>query len=355
MSSNILYYPTIEFTDETWLKSSLCVWDKIYRIVPTSYSPNDTDNVKKAIDAGVIENIVLTEKDLSDTAEEFIKFVDTVNILPSGLDGLEPSRLHLEKVDKRVLPILKDLSIGVDVEGFLNIKPEIANLYMLYLSDAVSKRRGISKLTDNGDMFSIMHYFANDGNFNEQIYNEDAEEFSSVLALTSILPKGLEETDIEKVLQFRKETSDNRKYFKESLDSLISEITAIDDKTFTLGKVNEYISNLESNNLDLMDRVKYFVDDFQFSLLSVGLPTALTTFGLLGTMKGDIYDLKNIAGSCFIGAISAIADSSKTKRKKWKSEDAFYYHQLQNVFGNKKGVEFTTPNFHRIYEEFIND
>ena len=33
-SGSILYYPTIEFQSDTWLKAAICVWEKIYRIVP---------------------------------------------------------------------------------------------------------------------------------------------------------------------------------------------------------------------------------------------------------------------------------------------------------------------------------
>lgn len=59
LSKNILYYPNIEFFDETWVKSSLCIWEKIFRIAPTSYSLKDSDEIKEAIDAGLIENILI--------------------------------------------------------------------------------------------------------------------------------------------------------------------------------------------------------------------------------------------------------------------------------------------------------
>jgi len=356
MSTKVLYYPTIEFMDETWLKSSLCVWDTIYRIVPDSYQPNDSDEVKKAIDAGVVENISLTEKDLSETADEFINFVESVDILPAGLDEYDEfhHRLHPEKMDARVLPILQELSRGINTDGFLDVSSEIANLYMLYLSNVVSRRRGINKLTDNGDMFSVMHYFANDGNFDEWVYNEEAEELSSALAISSIMPKGIESIKIEKVLEFRESTTDNRKHFKNSLDNLVSELIKIEDEGFSIDKVNEHIALLEDSNTETTEKIKSFFGEFKYSLISVGLPTAVSTLGLLSG-GGNLFDLNNIGKSCFIGAVSAIADASRSKRKTWSSQDSFYYHQMKNVFGGKNGIRFTVPNYHRIYEEFIND
>ncbi|MCD6447284.1 MAG: hypothetical protein J7L40_03875 [Candidatus Marinimicrobia bacterium] len=80
MSKDVLYYPTIEFYDETWLKASLCVWDKIYRIVPSSYDPKDSDEVKIAIDNGLVENISLSKADLSQTAEMFEAYLENTEI-----------------------------------------------------------------------------------------------------------------------------------------------------------------------------------------------------------------------------------------------------------------------------------
>jgi hypothetical protein len=70
----VLSYPTIEFYDDTWLKACLCIWDKVYRIVPSSYRPNDSDEVKLAIDCGLVENVTLSQGDLEATAADFENF-----------------------------------------------------------------------------------------------------------------------------------------------------------------------------------------------------------------------------------------------------------------------------------------
>ena len=357
MNTKVLYYPTIEFMDETWLKASLCVWDKIYRIVPESYQPKDSDEVKIAIEHGVVENIVLNKSDLSQTADQFINFIDSLgNGLPAGLIGENDigHRLHPDKMDARVFPILKEISRGLNVDGFLEISGNIANLYMLYLSNVVSDRRGISKLTDNGDMFAVMNYFSNDGNSDERIYNQEAVEFSSSLAISSILPKGIESTRIEKVLEFRDSTKGNRQHFKESIDKLIQELTKTKDESFSIKKVDEYITKLEENNSEIAEKVKDFAQEYCYSMITVGLPMAATTFALLSEAS-DYYDLIKIGGSCFVGAFAAIADASRSRRKIWRSQDSFYYHQLHNVFGGEQGLRFTLPNYNQIYEEFIND
>ena len=87
--SEVLYFPTIEFFDSAWLKGALCHWDKIYLIVPSSYTPKDSYEVKEAVDAGLVESINLNEDDLSEAADKFVAFWDTVPFVPAGFDGYE--------------------------------------------------------------------------------------------------------------------------------------------------------------------------------------------------------------------------------------------------------------------------
>ena len=356
MSKDVLYYPTIEFYDETWLKSSLCLWDKIYRIVPSSYNPKDSDEVKIAIDNGLVENIILNKHDLAQTAELFESYLENAEIVPAAVEGWEnvDVRLHPEKVDARILPILEGMAKKFNPDGFLSISEEVANIYMLFLADVVSKRRGISKLTDNGDMFAIMHYFANDANFDEWIYNEESTELTSFLVISTLLPKGLEFMSIVNVVEFRKNTVDGRGKFRESIDKLVSNICLIEDAGFKKELINEFQNKIEKNNQDLLKQAGNVLNDFKYSLLSIGLPTTISAISLLaGTVNA--FDLTQIGISCFIGVISALADASRSKRRNWKSSDTFYYHQLEKFFGSEKGVRFSIPHFHRIYEEFIND
>ena len=49
---SILYYPHIEFQNVAWVKSSLLLWNHVYRIVPEGYVPNDNDDIK------ALENLV---------------------------------------------------------------------------------------------------------------------------------------------------------------------------------------------------------------------------------------------------------------------------------------------------------
>ena len=356
MSKEVLYYPTIEFYDETWLKASLCIWDKIYRIVPPSYNPKDSGEVKIAVDNGLVEDIRLNKSDLAQTAELFELYLDDAPIVPAAVEGWENInvRLHHEKVDARILPILESMAKKFDPDGFLSISKEVANIYMLFLADVVSKRRCINKLTDDGDMFAIMHYFANDANFDELIYNDEAKEATSSLVITSLLPKDLQYMNINEVIKFREKTDESRIAFRQSIDELVSELCRIEDADFVKERITEFQKNIEKNNKAIIKQAGKGLKDFAYSLLSIGLPTSMSALTLLSD-GNNVYDLTQIGNACFIGVVSALANATQTKRQNWKNTDSFYYHQLDKVFGSKKGLRFTIPSFHRIYEEFIND
>lgn len=352
--NSTLYYPNIEFYDSTWLKASLLIYDKIFRIVPRTYSPDDSDEVKVAVDKNLLEDIHLSQSDLEKTAEEYEHFLSSVPTLPAAVEGYDNVRLHEEKVDDRIRPILKALSAKIDPDGFLSVSPEVANTYMLYLANVVSRRRGITKLTDDPDMFSIMHYFANDGNFGEWIYNPDSKEVAASFLVPYILPKSIEFLSFNEIIKFRDKTQGAREAFKESLDDFIDKVSHVDDPDFLKKHADEFISKIEKGRDNIADRTKEFAKDIMYSLISVGLPTTFTALSIFSA-GSDIFDLSSIGKSCSIGAVASIADTTRSIRKEWKSSDSFYYLQLKKVFGDKTGVKFSTRNYHRVFEEFIND
>src|SRR5258708_2431205 len=86
IKGSVLYFPHIEVNDADWLKGALCIWDTVYRIVPEGYNPQDSHDVREAVDAGVLKNIDLSVKDLQETREQYHDFLASVAYLPDALD-----------------------------------------------------------------------------------------------------------------------------------------------------------------------------------------------------------------------------------------------------------------------------
>src|SRR5580700_7572398 len=70
--NNALYYPTIEFQDYEWLWSAALLWDRIYRIVPEGYEPDDPENIQILAEGGEIGIPLRPGPYTKDTADEFL-------------------------------------------------------------------------------------------------------------------------------------------------------------------------------------------------------------------------------------------------------------------------------------------
>jgi len=356
-SSSVLYYPTIEFHDETWLKSALLTWEKIYRIVPVSYTPFDSDDVKRAIDIGCIENINLSKLDLTQTASSFQDFWDNVPFIPAALESTDDTeaRLHPDKVDARIRPILDSLSKSIDPEGFLRLSPEIANAYMLLLSETISRRRQIPKLTDNPDMFAIMHYFANDGNFDEWLTNDASNEGTTTVVLENVLPDGISEMDMKEVIKFRNQFKSYREDFRNSIMSFTQQIALIEDQEFAQIEIDKFVKDLTITRESLSKAIANEGRKIISAGLSIGLPTTLTAIGILALGSTNPFTLSQIGTAGLIGAVATIADFKKSRRKKWSSNESLYYMQLHKVARSGNDFKIKVRSYEAILNEFIND
>ena len=74
-----LYYPTIEFRDKEWLWNACLLWDKIYRIVPQDYRPDDLFEIQQII----MNSDIISDLDPSSYASE---------ISSEFIEGLESER-----------------------------------------------------------------------------------------------------------------------------------------------------------------------------------------------------------------------------------------------------------------------
>ncbi len=139
---NVLYFPHIEIRDDGWLKAALCIWDSVYRIVPQGYTPQDSDDVREAADAGAIRNLYLSPKDLEETREEYHDFLAAIPYLPDALERppRDSEMIHREKLDERMVAELTDVLGVITRHGdWLELPRGLADGYMLFLSNTISR------------------------------------------------------------------------------------------------------------------------------------------------------------------------------------------------------------------------
>lgn|ERR1035437_2840 len=137
LKSQVLCFPHIEFPDATWLKGALCLWERVLRIVPDGYQPRDGDEVKGAIDAGLVVNRRLTAGDLAHARSTFTDFLARKPVLPHALDprGELTTNMHRGKIDQQLQQEFAQLVGHVhERDEWLEMPQGIANGYLLYLA-----------------------------------------------------------------------------------------------------------------------------------------------------------------------------------------------------------------------------
>ena len=351
-SGSVLYYPTIEFQSDAWLKAAICMWEKVYRIVPASYKPQDSDEVKEAIDAGLVESIILEKGDLASTAEDFENFMEGAESFPAALDGHDniDIRLHHEKIDEALLPVLESLGSKINPNGFLSVSEEVANAYMLFLATNIARRRKIGKATDDENVFSVDSYFQFDGNFNSWIWNPDQTEVAASVVLPQILPSGIETDSMARVLDFRRKYAEARTSFRDSVITLCKTLTEVESASHVQNIIDDFYYKITNAKEFPKGGILSKALHRGWPALAVGLPFAASVF-----LTNGEFDFVKTFQTIDIALIATLANSINSNRSNWRESDAFYHLGLRGHFvsniGYRQGMTRITDKFH----EFMDD
>lgn len=352
-NSNILYYPSIEFNNPSFIKSALCIWDTVYRIVPEGYIPDDCSEIRLAVETGAIKDIKLSPRDLKQTSVDFITFIESQEYLPAGLTGYPTINLHKDKVDHRLYPYLQSLAFEMS-ENYFNLSKEVAHGYMLHLANNVASNRCIPKITDNKDVFSLMAYYETEGLVDEYIYSTDSDLYYSTLVIPTFIPKGISTVDMDFVLRYREKTQKGRAELRNTIHDFTEDLLEVKDWEYAKELCEKKkIQILEANN-SIIDSSKLFLSSFIQSSLVMGLPMAVSTLSLFAG-GSDIFTPHKIGGVGAISAIAPLLEGAKTVRKA-RRIDSSYLLNLNRTFQDEINfISSSSSNYTRVLNEFIND
>ncbi len=348
--NSILYYPHIEFQSEAWVKSSLLLWDHVYRIVPEDYTPNDSDEIKTLVDEDLVRNIKLDDKDRGDTFDEFLNLCDKIeNHMPAGLEPSAEERIHPNKIDSRLYPYL-DL-IGdhfIDEDKWLHLSKELARGYMFKLSQVVARIRNLNRGTDDLDAWSINPYFCENANFGDFLQDSTAEGFFCSLTLKDVVPQNIGDVSAQELISFVNRRKDERKLLREKFDDLTSHLAKISNIQHAGQVEMDFVSDLLHSKEQYRMSMDWWKNIPAWSI-TTGVPVSCTVLGTFANLNPeDPFNIFPIAGSLIIGAICAYENFNMTKKNRDPSYSS-YLIDIDNLCGN------VTWQSYRRLEEFIND
>ncbi|MDA0267052.1 MAG: hypothetical protein O2890_07135 [Cyanobacteria bacterium] len=248
-----LYYPYIHIQNLNWLKASLFYWDEISRIIPSGYLPKDNSDVKKVIDAGILFPAYPQEhhKDIAKALfmEKLLplikRYEEVGEPLGIGLNSrnkgkyVPSSLIDLRKFHHDVSQKLLELGLAQyseEREGFLAVDQHLGGFYMTCLASAISEQR--MNVYSDSPGYTVTGEFLENGRLDAAT---SLDPVSVSLSLNVGLPslKALSEIEIDKIIAFHKEYSEERLLFRSAIEDIRGKLIGLtnvssDDLSFCL-------------------------------------------------------------------------------------------------------------------------
>ena len=228
-----LYYPTVEFNNKEWLWNSCLLWDKIYRIVPEGYVPDDRSEIREVIEENDIVANIVPGKYATEIFEDFKKVIDESKwaCALSETDYMDGNyvRLHEGKADVQ----LRELLIAGnkrDDEGFYRVPREFANTYMIYLANYIAKKNNITLTTDYDFSWLCSNFMDYHGNLDDDICRGDDLTELGALTFANFIPYGIEKLSAKEIISFREKSKDERRLFFTEMQKMSEIIMNVDDE-----------------------------------------------------------------------------------------------------------------------------
>jgi hypothetical protein len=339
-----LYYPHINLTNKNWLKHAFLFWDKISRIVPTSVTPTDSEDVIKIrYETGFIEDYSPDSRVVSEAFREFSEFLES--FMPSDnfylrvrksfnlddkdykyrhrksfYEDLDFTRnylksivqtqgmyIHVQKLDKRLKKRLFEIGLAIpgesEWEDWIKIDNEIGLIYMSYLAKVISKDRSLPIVTDVEQFFSVSSYFEPKI---FQDYNSKFEYRLGNLLIASFLPKDINRIPFDKLIDIREKYSAERTAFFNTILELCQNIPNIDNESALKDALNHYSKILinqteqlklafEANGIDTVKKFLNISVPSTLVSLSSYIPVEYKPLGIgIGLLFGLVSTLNSV-------------------------------------------------------------
>lgn len=244
-----LYYPTIDIGNWDWTKSAALFWDNIQTIVPESMEKPYEGKITKILsEEGVltphfvnpnmdlIRNLsqdVLNHLQTNEAFDYLVKGNTQNNSiekdkLPKDIQKL--SRLHPEKISGKIRDMLeKDL----EKSEWMEVDSRFAGFYMSLLANKICEKEKLVLLTDNSFASNLTDKARLDNQrkiFGNDSHNKRVENTTLNLSqglLSNLAVSGIRfspDTDIQKILKFKRAHQDELGLFRVNLEKLVSSI-----------------------------------------------------------------------------------------------------------------------------------
>lgn len=260
-----LYYPYIHLTNKNWLKHAFLFWDKISRIVPASFEPqDDEDIIKIRQETNFIHDFYPNSDIVESTFRNFItdlnsdsliqyrerNYLDKRSISSTNYGKYEKlfrdtnhkvlknsGYIHIDKIDPRLVKELMRLGLAIEGEhewsSWIKIDNFIGETYMTHLAKVISIVNSIPIVTDKVENITPIEV-------DTFRYREEFKEQLGYLLIDSVVPKNINNVTIEQLINIRLKYDDQRIAFFDEVNNLSRLLPTIDNKSMLKDALHYY-------------------------------------------------------------------------------------------------------------------
>jgi hypothetical protein len=358
-SQYALYYPTIEFQDFSWLWAASLIWDRIYKIVPDSYEPDDVDNVKALQEGGEIGMPIRPGSYAREIADDFIKGLHSGKWQAAALEFDVPAdfpayaRLHHDKVDVALREMIVAKGKGASHGDWLYVPTNFEALYMTYLANAIADKNNLQLVSDSAAAWTGSTFFQYDGAL-EDYPQDSCQGALAALIIRDFIPRNLTDLTPKQILAFRETHRDERRRFLKSIKDAARGISACEDPQV----VNDLIEDLKKDITSSIQEYKKSTGMLKVvgwtGMKSVTFPVLTRVIGSFMSIDPSILNVLSDVG-IGLGLVSGISDLKQKQRKLLRECDYSYLVHLRREWKNCYGGDDYNYFLCRQMEEFIND
>jgi hypothetical protein len=250
-----LYYPFSHFRNDNWLKLSALYWDRMGRIVPERYEPDDSQVVQEL--GGFVERVPpeWVRPEFAVNLRDFFQRrgpelrerydvsrrqswegVPIWHRPPAAADppGVDPrlSYVFFEKLTEELRATLVDSRLAIfDDQNprWIGMHPRLADVYMTALADQLAAERAMYPLTDetvdhlaigSGNIDAVARALLPDAGVTES-HEGDTEALAACIAIEALVPKALSNVPVAKILAFREKYPEERHKFQRRMHEFL--------------------------------------------------------------------------------------------------------------------------------------
>lgn len=226
-----LYYPAIEFQDYSCLWGAALIWDRIYRIVPEGYEPDEPDNVRALTEAGEIGIPIRPDAYAKEIAEEFMEKIESKEWDAAALAFDIPeayARIHQDKVDVELRNLIIAKGKAAAYKEWLYVPTQFEALYMTFLAERMSRKNDLQLLSDAPAAWTGSTYFKYDGEI-EDYPRENLTQQLATLVVRDFIPENILEIRSDEILRFRERYREERQRFVGAIGAAAEALSELDD------------------------------------------------------------------------------------------------------------------------------